>query len=118
MIAAPGITINNPDTSPAVSKTITASASDGTLTMSNTSGSTCGASLTFVTYSSQTFTTEADNGTKVCYKAVDSLGNTGYSLSNAIAGIDTSAPTITINNPNTSAATSKTITASTSLDAP
>lgn len=30
---APTITINNPNTSPAQSKTITASASDGTLTM-------------------------------------------------------------------------------------
>ena len=27
------------------------------------------------------------------------LGNTGYSLSNAIAGIDTTAPTITITEP-------------------
>ena len=109
---APAITINNPNTSPATSKTLTASVPDGTLTMSNTSGSTCDGTLTFVAYSSQTFTAEADNGTKVCYRAVDSLGNTGYSLSNAIAGIDTTAPAITINNPNTSPATSKTLTAS------
>ena len=109
---APAITINNPNTSPATSKTLTASVPDGTLTMSNTNGSTCNGTLTFVAYASQTFTTEADNGMKVCYRAVDSLGNTGYSLSNAIAGIDTTAPAITINNPNTSPATSKTLTAS------
>ena len=50
--------------------------------------------MTFIPYASQTFTTESDNGTRVCYKAVDALGNTSYSLSSAIAGIDTSAPTV------------------------
>ncbi len=111
---APTITIAQPDTSPALSKTITASASDGTLTMSNTTGSTCDGTLSFVTYSSQTFSSEFDNGTKVCYKAVDALGNTAYNLSEAIEGIDTTAPTITITEPDTSPALSKTITASAS----
>ncbi|MBL8063023.1 MAG: S-layer homology domain-containing protein, partial [Anaerolineales bacterium] len=87
--SAPVITINNPDTSAATSKTITASASDGTLTMSITIGSTCDGTLTFIAYSDQTFSTEADNGKRVCYKAVDAVGNTTYSLSDAIAGIDT-----------------------------
>ena len=91
---APTITINNPDTNPAQSKTITASASDGTLTMSNTAGSTCDGTLIFVVYASQTFTSEADNGTKVCYRAVAAIGNTAYSLSNAIVGIDRTAPTL------------------------
>src|SRR5512138_648782 len=91
---APVITINNPNTDPATSKTISAGVSDGTLTMSNTSGSTCDGTLTFIAYTSQTFTSEANNGTKVCYRAVDALGNTAYSLSNAIAGIDTTAPTV------------------------
>jgi hypothetical protein len=91
--SAPTITINDPNTSTAQSKTITASASDGTLTMSNTTGSICNGTLTFGAYSSQTFLSESDNGTKVCYKAVDSAGNIAYSLSNAIMGIDTSAPT-------------------------
>jgi hypothetical protein len=111
---APTITINNPDTSAAASKTITASIPDGTLSMSNTTGSTCDGSLTFIAYSSQTFTSESDNGAKVCYKAVDTAGNSAYSLSNAIAGIDTSAPTIIIYNSDTSPALSKTITASVS----
>ena len=111
---APTITITEPDTLPAPSKTITASASDGTLSMSNTTGAICDGTLTFIAYASQTFTSEADNGTRVCYRAVDALGNTRYSLSNAIAGIDTTAPTITITEPDTLPATSKTITASAS----
>jgi len=111
---APTISITNPNTSAAISKTITASASDGTLSMSNTTGAVCNGTLSFITYASQTFVAESDNGTKVCYKAADSLGNTAYSLSNALAGIDTTAPIIAIANPNTNAATSKTLTASAS----
>ncbi len=93
---APTITITEPDTSAALNKTITASAPGGTLMMSNTTGTICDSSLAFIAYSSQTFSSESDNGTKVCYKAVDALGNTAYSLSDAIAGIDTTAPTVTI----------------------
>ena len=107
----PTITITEPDTSPALSKTITAIASDGTLTMSNTPGAVCDGTLTFSAYATQTFTSEADNGTHVCYRAVDTAGNTAYSLSDPIAGIDTTAPTITITEPDTSPALSKTITA-------
>lgn len=92
----PVITINNPTSSPAQSKTITASTNEGTLTMSNTTGSICNSSLTFVAYSSQTFNLESDNGKKVCYKAVDSATNTSYLMSNAISGIDKTAPVITI----------------------
>ena len=112
--SGPIITINNPTTDPAQSKTITASASKGTLTMSDTTGSVCDGSLVFIAYSSQTFTSQSNNGTKVCYKADDGIGNISYSLSNAISGIDTSAPNITVNNPNTNPAQSKTITASVS----
>ena len=112
---APTITINNPGTSPAQSKTITASTSDGTLTMFvNAAGvTTCEGGLAFTSYDSTTFSLESDNTRTVCYKAEDSVGNIRYS-SSAIAGIDKTAPTITINNPGTSPAQSKTITASTS----
>lgn len=92
--AAPTITIAEPDTTPADSKTITASAPDGTLTMSNTTGVVCDGTLIFVAYTDQTFTSEADNGTRVCYRAVDPAGNETFSLSSAIAGIDIVAPTI------------------------
>ena len=93
----PIITINNPTTSPAQSKTITASTNEGTLTKSITTGSVCDATLTFTAYSSITFSSEADNGKKVCYKAVDAASNTTYSMSNTIAGIDRTGPTVTIN---------------------
>ncbi len=110
---APTIMINNPTTSPAQSKTLTASILDGTLTMSITTGSTCNSSLTFITYADKTFTSQNDNGSKVCYKAVDAVGNAAYLMSSAISGIDTTAPTITINNPTTSPAQNKTVTANT-----
>ena len=92
----PIITVTNPNTDSAQSKTITAETNEGTLTMSNTTGADCdgGHGLIFITYASQTFTLESDNGTKVCYKAVDTATNTTYSLSNAIAGIDTTAPVL------------------------
>ena len=110
---APTITVTNPNGSPALSKTVTASTSDGTLTMTAWSTSTtCDASRTFVTYASTTFSSDTDNGKYICYKAVDALWNTAYTLSNAIAGIDTTWPTITVTNPDTSPAQTKTVSAS------
>ena len=93
---APSITITNPNTNSAQSKTITATGGDGTLTMSvNAAGvTTCDGTLTFVAYDSTTFSLEADNTRTVCYKSIDAVGNIVYSLSNAIAGIDRTAPTI------------------------
>lgn len=93
---SPVITIANPTTAPAQSKTITASTDEGTLTQSITTGSLCDGTLTYTSYSSTTFTSESDNGKKVCYKAIDTAGNTTYSLSSAIAGIDTTKPVTTI----------------------
>lgn len=91
---APVIIINNPTVIPAKTKTITANAGGGTLTMSNTTGSICDGTLTFITYASQTFGNESDNGVKVCYRAVGADG-TAYLLSNAIAGIDATPPIVT-----------------------
>jgi len=95
----PVITINNPGSTAALSKTVTASTdnvgSPDTLTMfTNAVGvTTCDDSLSpFVSYSSTTFTSEADNGRTICYKAVDVAENVTYTVSAAIAGIDTSAP--------------------------
>ena len=90
----PTITITNPDKSAAQSKTITASPSDGILTMANTAGLTCNDTLFFITYASQTFTLESDNGTKVCYKNAGA-GGTTYLMSDAIGGIDTTGPEMT-----------------------
>ena len=98
---APIITITNPDSTPAQTKTITATKSDGTLTMENTTGTTCNDTLTnFIPYADQTFTHEADNGIKICYKATDSVNNISYLMSEAISGIDTTPPTISNASPN------------------
>jgi Domain of unknown function (DUF5011)/Putative peptidoglycan binding domain len=97
---APEITIVNPNTTPAKSKTITATSNEGTLSMAVNSGDVCDATLSFLPYDSVTFNSEADNGKKVCYKAEDLAGNVTYSISNAIAGIDTTAPVITITGEN------------------
>ncbi|MDD3263019.1 MAG: hypothetical protein PHR61_04170, partial [Candidatus Absconditabacteria bacterium] len=95
---APTITIANPTTTAATSKTITATKNEGTLTMTaGSTSTTCNGTRTFITYASTTFSSEADNGKYVCYRAIDSAGNTSYKLSNAIAGIDRTAPTGTIN---------------------
>ncbi|MEI8339681.1 MAG: immunoglobulin-like domain-containing protein [bacterium] len=98
---APEITITNPGSTPAQSKTITALTNEGTLTMSVDSGSVCNDSLNFVAYDAVTFNSESDNGKKVCYKAADIAGNTTYSVSEAISGIDTTSPIASIEYSNT-----------------
>jgi hypothetical protein len=94
----PVIIINNPSILPAISKTITASTNEGTLFMSiNAPGvNTCDNTLTFVAYSSTIFSSESDNNRTVCYRAVDSAGNTTYTVSSSIVGIDTTGPSITL----------------------
>ncbi len=89
---APVITIVNPTSAPALTKTITASTNSGTLTKSDNAGATCDDSLTFVTYAATTFSTEADNGKTVCYMAEDIAGNVTFALSAPIAGIDRTGP--------------------------
>jgi len=99
---APTITITEPDGSPAQSKTITASATESaTLSyhIDNSGDDTCVDGLSFTNYDAPlTFTSESDNGKKVCYKAVDGATNASYSLSSAISGIDRTAPNTTIGN--------------------
>lgn len=88
--SAPVITINNPGSATEASKTITATGSDANasvLSQSITTGIICNGTLTFSAYSDLTFTSTSDNGKKVCYRAVDVLGNTSYSLSDPISGI-------------------------------
>ena len=114
---SPIITITNPDqTAAAQSRTFTASTNEGTLEMVTVSNGICDATLSgFVAYAEVIFSAESDNGSSVCYQATDTAGNTAYSLSDTVTGIDTTAPTITINNPDqTAAAQSRTFTASVS----
>jgi hypothetical protein len=96
---APIITISNPNTSAAHSKTITAITSEGTLTMAETTGTICNSSLTFVSYTDKTYTLESDNGIKICYRAEDLAGNVSYLLSSAITGIDNTGPYVQITAP-------------------
>ena len=112
---APVITITNPDTSAAQSKSVSATVTSGdTLYKKEISAATaCDATVSnFEAYAVSVFSTEAGNGQKVCYKATDTAGNVTYAASNTIAGIDTTSPTITVNNPGNTPATTKTITAS------
>jgi hypothetical protein len=94
----PVITVTNPTITPTLSKTVTASSNEGTLTMAiNAPGvTTCDGTLTFNAYSSTTFTLESDNTRTICYRAVDTAGNIAYTLSSAINGIDTTAPTVAL----------------------
>lgn len=90
----PTIAINNPSTGAEHNKTITASSPDGVLTMSETTGTICNNTLIFSPYSVMTYSSESDNGKKVCYKSQDAAGNIAYSLSSAITGIDWTIPTL------------------------
>lgn len=94
----PIITIVNPTIVPTLSKTVTASTSEGTLTMAiNAPGVTiCDGTLTFIAYASTTFSSEADNTRTICYRAVDTAGNIAYTLSATINGIDTTVPTVAL----------------------
>lgn len=94
----PIITVVNPTIVPALSKTVTASTNEGTLTMAiNAPGvTTCDGTLTFVAYASTTFSSEADNTRTICYRAIDAAGNTTYTVSSTISGIDTTTPTIVL----------------------
>ena len=45
------------------------------------------------------FSDEADNGTKVCFAAEDAVGNISYAASAVLMSIDTTAPVITVTEP-------------------
>ena len=92
----PAITIANPGAAPAHSKAIEASVSKGNLSMAATTGTACDSSLSFVPYAPTAFSSESDNGKRICYRSIDSAGNIAYALSNAISGIDNTAPVITL----------------------
>ena len=83
----PVITINNPDTTTAQSKTITATKNKWTLYMSITWANACDSTLEFIAYAEITFNLESDNGKYVCYKAEDSAWNVVYKISNQIVWI-------------------------------
>jgi len=103
------ITQSNP-TEWSQSKTITASANEGTLTMSEWSSTTCDSSRTFTTYTSKTYSSESDNNKYICYKAVDPAWNESYKLSAKVEKIDATAPSIAFDKNSWTAAKSHTVT--------
>ena len=58
------------------------------------------------------FGEETDNGTRVCFSSTDVAGNTAYGASRLLRNIDTTAPVITVTNPNSDAAQTKVVQAS------
>ncbi|MDE0243327.1 MAG: hypothetical protein OYG31_01275, partial [Candidatus Kaiserbacteria bacterium] len=117
---APTITITNPNTNPAQSKIVSAVDDDGGTTTWHyikVADSSCdatdfaGSESTYTEGHDITLSAEGDNGKRICFRSEDQADNTTFAISNAIAGIDTTAPTITITNPNTNPATSKIVTA-------
>jgi hypothetical protein len=93
----PSINIVAPNSDTATQKYISASASTwGTLYYSLTRWTICDSSLTYDDYSDLTFTTLADNGVRVCYKAFyPNLNKTIYKLSWIIQGIHPTENTVT-----------------------
>ena len=108
--SAPAITITNPDTDLAQTKIVSAVDSDiddatvwayrqiagnASCDVSQMAGEV----TTYAEGSEITFTKESDNGTKVCFASTDTVNNTSYGVSEVLAGIDATAPTITVTNP-------------------
>ncbi|MDE0243711.1 MAG: hypothetical protein OYG31_03320, partial [Candidatus Kaiserbacteria bacterium] len=121
---APTVTVTGPaNTNPAQGKSVKAADDDSTATTwvyqrvaSASSKTSCSASdfsspETYIENSFVDSDSESENGSKLCFRSTDGAGNIGYGISALIAGIDTTAPTITITNPNTNPATSKIVTA-------
>lgn len=106
---APTVSINMPNTDPAIQKVVTSTALDSNgssftlyrAVLASSSSSCDGSTGGFVATPSSvsdsyTFSSEADNGKSICYKATDSWLNTSYTKPTtapvAILGIDTTAP--------------------------
>ena len=114
---APSITVSSPDTTPATSKTVSATDDDtGTTTWvykQIAAATTCDSSAlssdtTAYTESADiTLSSESDNGTKVCFRSRDEVGNEEFESSSQISGIDTTAPSITVSSLDITPATSK-----------
>lgn len=88
--ASMSININQPSTETSTSKTISATTETGNiLTMIQTRGSLCDASLTgWEEYSDITYASKSDNDMRICYRSMNPFANkTIYKLSMPIQGI-------------------------------
>ena len=118
---APVITVSSPTITTAASKTVSATDDDtGTTTWvykQIAAATTCDNSAltsdtnTYTEGDAITLSSESDNGTKICFSATDGLNRTTYAASAVIAGIDTTAPSITVSSPTTAIALSKGVSA-------
>ena len=100
---SPVLVITNPDTSTAQNKLILANVTNetgATIEFIKTSDSTCPASIPVSTTpypSGGVSLSEVDNNRYVCFYATDKAGNISSGISNQIIGLDTTAPTFTLN---------------------
>ena len=100
----PRITVRNPDGLSAQRKTVSAIDSDSTATVwqyKKISGTTVceeGSMTDATSYTEDArtlvFSSEDDNGMKICFSSTDVAGNTSYQSSYALSGIDTTVPTV------------------------
>jgi len=103
-VTPPTITVTNPSTACAASKTISASATDTQSsiasmayiksTSTTCSASTAGTRLNYTQNQSITLNSESDSWQYLCFRAVDTAGNTWYQRSDKIINIDTVWPTV------------------------
>lgn len=92
----PTITIQNPSVAPASSKTISATMHDG-ISLAYVvirDGITCDNALSYTSGSQVTFSSPADNGQRVCFRAADAFGNLSFSVSDPVVGIVLSTPPV------------------------
>ena len=118
---APVITVSSPTITTAASKAVSATDDDtGTTTWvykQIPDATTCDSSAlssdttAYTEGTDITLSSESDNGTKICFSSEDAFSRTTYAASAVIAGIDTTAPSITVSSPTTAIALSKGVSA-------
>lgn len=92
----PAIAIQNPGVAPTSSKTISATMHDG-ISLAYVvirDGITCDNALSYTSGSQVTFSSPADNGQRVCFRAADAFGNLSFRVSAPVVGIVLSTPPV------------------------
>ena len=119
--AAPVINITSPTSGSAKSKVVSAVDGDSVATVwaykQITGNASCneaqmsGGTDVYDEGADITFNRESDNNTRVCFSSTDGIGNVSYAASAKVDGIDTTAPSISVDDPNTRKERSKTVSA-------
>ena len=107
-VTPPVITIKNPTDAHEFQKIVSATDADSTPTtwaykvlsssveLCNEAGMTAGTTVSYTEgVDLPPFTSESDNGKRVCFSSTDEAENTSYAESSVIANIDATAPTVT-----------------------